>query len=217
MLVDLSHVSADTMRDVLIGNPNTTTIDPFTSANKPWTGSLAPPIFSHSSAHALCPHPRNVPDDVLQLVRRRNGLVMVNSAPDFISCRRPDNDSSSLMPIHINETNTLHQFVSHIMYIGNRIGYEHVGLGSDFDGIPSTPRGFEDVSKYPDLVAELLRRGVTEEQAGLVVGRNLLRVWEEADRVAHQLQKEGARPLEDDMEENDKMLRRMGLEDMIPE
>jgi len=216
MLVDLSHVSADTMRDVLIGNPNTTTIDPFTGTHKPWTGSLAPPIFSHSSAHALCPHPRNVPDDVLQLVRRRNGLVMVNSAPDFISCRRPDNDSSSLMPIHINETNTLHQFVSHITYIGDRIGYEHVGLGSDFDGIPSTPRGFEDVSKYPDLVAELLRRGVTEEQAGLVVGRNLLRVWEEADRVAHQLQKEGARPLEDDMEENDKMLRRMGLEDMIP-
>lgn len=197
MLVDISHVSVDTMRDVLVGSPDTKVIDPISGREQAWNGSLAPPIFSHSSVKAICPHPRNVPDDVLQLVRQRNGLVMVNFAPDFISCKA--SNASSGLPEYVDETNTLDQVVKHIMYIGDLIGYEHVGLGTDYDGIPTTPRGLEDVSKFPDLVAELLKRGVTEKEAALLVGRNLLRVWEEADQVALRMQSHGALPLEDDI------------------
>ncbi|EMC91424.1 hypothetical protein BAUCODRAFT_326972 [Baudoinia panamericana UAMH 10762] len=183
MLVDLSHVSIDTMRDVLGGAPE-----------KGWNGSIAPPIFSHSSAYALCPHPRNVPDDVLQLVKERNSLVMVNFAPDFVSCKSSNNTNG--LPDFVEETSTLEHVVEHIMHIGGLIGYDHVGLGSDFDGIPSTPRGLEGVEKYPDLVQMLLDKGVKEHDVGKVVGRNLLRVWHEADRVAARLQKE-IDPVED--------------------
>ncbi|KAJ9626514.1 hypothetical protein H2203_004147 [Taxawa tesnikishii (nom. ined.)] len=188
MLVDLSHTSDDTMRDVLGGSPE-----------KGWSGSLAPPIFSHSSARAICPHPRNVPDEMLQLVKAKNGLVMVNFAPDFVSCRAAaGNASGGGLPEFVDDTNTLLQVVRHIMHIGNLIGFDHVGLGTDYDGIPNTPRGLEDVSKFPDLVAELLRQGVSTEDTGKVVGRNLLRVWREADKVAESLQRE-REPLEDDV------------------
>lgn len=183
MIVDLSHVSVDTMRDVLGGSPE-----------KGWKGSQAPPIFSHSSAYAVCPHPRNVPDDILQLVKKRGSLVMVNFAPDFVSCKA--NNNSNGIPDFVNETSTLEHVVDHIMHIGNLIGFDHVGLGSDFDGIPSTPRGLEDVSKYPDLIQALLDRGVSARDAGKVAGRNLLRVWHEVDRVAARLQKE-MDPVED--------------------
>lgn len=186
MLVDLSHVSVDTMRDVLGGSPE-----------KGWEGSIAPPIFSHSSAKALCPHPRNVPDDILQLVKKKNGLVMVNFAPDFVSCKA--GNSSSGLPEFVEETNTLDHVVEHILHIGNLIGFAHVGLGTDYDGIPNTPRGLEDVSKFPDLVAELIRRGVSMDDAGKVVGRNLLRVWKQVDEVAKKLQKERL-PLEDELD-----------------
>lgn len=177
MLVDLSHVSVDTMRDTLGGSPE-----------KGWKGSIAPPIFSHSSVKAICPHPRNVPDDILQLVKKRNGLVMVNFSPDFISCK--DTGDASGIPAFVNETSTLDQVVKHIMYIGDLIGYDHVGLGTDYDGIETTPRGLEDVSKFPDLVTALLEAGVSAKDAGKIVGRNLLRVWHEADKVAAKLQKE---------------------------
>ena len=83
------------------------------------------------------------------------------------------------------------------MYIGESIGFEHVGLGSDFDGIPTTPEGLEDVSKFPDLIAELLRLGLTDEDAAKVVGRNILRVWADVDSVAAKMQKEGVLPAED--------------------
>lgn len=177
MLVDLSHVSVDTMRDVLGGSPE-----------KGWEGSIAPPIFSHSSAKAICPHPRNVPDDILQLVKKRNGLVMVNFSPDFISCK--DIGDSSGIPEYVKETSTLEQVVKHITYIGELIGYDHVGLGTDYDGIEDTPRGLEDVSKFPDLVTALLEAGVSAGDAAKIVGRNLLRVWHDADKVAARLQKE---------------------------
>ncbi|EON64935.1 membrane dipeptidase [Coniosporium apollinis CBS 100218] len=189
MLVDLAHVSGATMRDVLGGSAEE-------KAKKDWEGSIAPPIFSHSSAYALCPHPRNVPDDVLQLVKARRSLVMVNFSPDFISCV-PGNDTSGL-PDPYPANATLAQVVRHIMYIGNLIGYDHVGIGTDYDGIESTPRGLEDVSKFPDLVAELLRQGVSDEDAAKVVGRNLLRVWKEVDEVAERLQRE-MEPVEDEL------------------
>ena len=186
MIVDLSHVSKDTMVDVLGGAPH-----------KGWNGSAAPPIFSHSSAYALCPHPRNVPDDVLQLVKARNSLVMINVAPDFISCTASDSDSG--LPDYFPANNTIEHVVRHVRHIGDLIGYAHVGLGTDFDGIGDTPRGFEDVSKFPDLVAEMLRQGISDQDAAKVVGMNLLRVWREVDKVAREMQGTTP-PLEDDME-----------------
>ena len=185
MIVDLSHVSQDTMRDVLGGSSS-------------WTGSAAPIIFSHSSAYALCPHPRNVPDDILALVKKTNSVVMINFAPDFVSCiANPENENG--IPEFYPKNSTLEHVVSHIIYVGEKIGYEHVGLGSDFDGIPTTPRGLDDVSKFPDLVAELLKRGVSDEQASGIVGGNVLRVWKGVDEVALKLQKEGVLPLEDEL------------------
>lgn len=84
------------------------------------------------------------------------------------------------------------------MYVGDRIGYDHVGLGTDFDGIESTPRGMEDVSKFPDLIEMLLEKGVSEKDVIKVAGGNLLRVWREVDRVAEKLQEE-IEPAEDDV------------------
>ena len=190
MLVDLAHASADTMRDVLAGS----------AAAAPdgggWRGSVAPPIFSHSSARALCPHPRNVPDDVLRLVRKRNSVVMVNFSADFISCK--PSGSPSGLPEPEPENATLAQVVRHIMHIGELVGYDHVGVGSDFDGITQTPRGLEDVSKFPDLVAELLRQGISERDVVKIIGGNILRVWREAEAVSDMM-KLVRNPLEDEI------------------
>lgn len=183
MLVDLAHVSNDTMLDVLGGRP------------EKWKGSAAPIMFSHSSAYGLCPHPRNVPDDVLQLVQTSNSIVMINFSPDFISCT-PSNSSIGL-PDMYQLNSTLHQVVRHIRYVGDMIGYDHVGLGSDFDEILDTPRGLDDVSKFPILVAELLRSGVSDEDAAKVVGGNILRVWRDVDGVALKMRLANAKPVED--------------------
>jgi membrane dipeptidase len=188
MLVDLSHVSKDTMVDVLVGDND---------KKSSWKGSVAPPIFSHSSVWALCPHPRNVPDDVLHMVKKRNSVVMINFSADFISCRAAG-DPSKELPIYEPENATLAQVVKHIMYIGQLIGYDYVGLGSDFDGIDVAPKGLEDVSKFPDLVAELLKQGVSDEDVIKVIGGNVLRVWREADAVAGML-KLVLKPLEDEV------------------
>ncbi|KAK6334129.1 hypothetical protein TWF696_002632 [Orbilia brochopaga] len=167
MLVDLSHVSAATMRDVL-------------------SITLAPVLFSHSSAYNLTHHPRNVPDDVLDAVKHNDGVVQVNFAPDFVT---QSADGSA----------TLADVADHVMYIGERIGWDHVGFGSDYDGIGSTPVGLEDISKYPDLVAELLRRGVKDEDVKKATGANVLRVWRAAEAVAARLQGSGLAELEDDV------------------
>ena len=185
MLVDLAHVSKDTMIDVLGGRP------------EKYKGSLAPVIFSHSSAFALCQHPRNVPDDVLQLVKTTNSIVMINFAPDFISC--VPSDSETGLPDTYFKNSTLHQVARHVVYVGQTIGYDLVGLGSDFDGIPYTPEGLDDVSKFPDLLAELLRMGVSDEEAKKVAGLNILRVWGDAEKQAQKMQREGVLPLEDDI------------------
>ena len=196
MLIDLSHVSKDTMLDVLGGRPEKT------------QGSIAPVMFSHSSAFALCPHPRNVADDVLQLVKKTNSVVMVNFSPDFISCvvasedDDDDGDDDTMgtgLPEFYAKNATLHQVARHVMHIGQLIGYEHVGLGSDFDGILDTPSGLEDVSKFPDLVAELLRMGVGERDVRKVVGLNVLRVWRDAEKLAEKMQGQGVLPLEDEI------------------
>jgi membrane dipeptidase len=165
--------------------------------NKDWAGSKAPIIFSHSSAYSICPHPRNVKDSVLQLVKERNSVVMVNIAPDFISCVASDNKNG--LPDFYPANSTLAHAARHILHIGNLIGYDHVGVGTDFDGIMSVPEGLEDVSKYPDLVAELLRNGVSNEDAAKVVGGNVLRVWKDVDAVAAKLQADGELPLEDNL------------------
>lgn len=183
MIVDLAHVSQDTMRDVL-------------GASDSWNGSAAPIMFSHSSAYSICPHPRNVPDDILQLVKQRNSIVMVNFSPDFISCTANSSNPSGL-PDFYPKNSTLEQVVRHIMHIGDLIGYDHVGLGSDFDGILNVPKGLEDVSKFPDLVAKLLVSGVKDDDARKIVGGNVLRVWKDVDAVAEKMQKAGVKPIED--------------------
>jgi membrane dipeptidase len=170
MVVDLSHTSYWTQLAVLSNRT-----------------SVAPVIFSHSSAFSICPHPRNVHDDILKLVKRTNSLVMVNFSPDFISCLPPPDELT--LPKFYSQNNTLHQVARHIMYIGEKIGFDHVGLGSDFDGMGAvTPKGLEGVDKYPDLVAELLKMGVSDQDASKVVGGNLLRVWREVERVSKDLQ-----------------------------
>ena len=194
MMVDLSHVSADTMRDVLQGAPTPDPSDP----TKFWNASIAPPIFSHSSAYAICPHPRNVPDDVLALVAQRRSLVMVNFSPDFVACEPGPDTPETGIPATVPERATLAEVVRHIRYIGEKIGYDYVGIGSDFDGIEQTPKGLEDVGRFPALVVEMLKQGVSEADAAKVVGRNLLRVWKEVDGVAEELQKT-LKPAEDEL------------------
>ena len=186
IIIDLSHTGYLTMRDVLGGTPTK------------FSGSVAPVIFSHSSAFALCPHPRNVPDDILRLVKRTNSVVMVNFNPPFISCTSDPNPETGIPPAYPANT-TLHQVARHIIYIGDLIGYDHVGIGSDFDGIRHVPTGLEDVSKFPDLVTELLDLGVSETSIKKIVGQNVLRVWGAVEDVADQLQRDGVLPLEDEV------------------
>ncbi|KAF2010377.1 hypothetical protein BU24DRAFT_436530 [Aaosphaeria arxii CBS 175.79] len=192
VIVDLSHASADTMRAAL-GAGNRDSQD-----SKPWEGTLAPPVFSHSNAFGLCPHPRNVPDDVLHLLKQRDGVVMVTFSPDFVSCQWPDGKPiQGELPERVDANLTIPQVVRHMRYIGDMIGYDHVGIGSDFDGVPFVLEGLEDVSKYPLLVAEMLRQGTSDEIAKKIVGGNLLRVWNKVDEVAIKLQNEGLLPAED--------------------
>ena len=165
MIIDLSHTSAETMRMAL-------------------NISLAPVIFSHSSSYTLCPHPRNVPDDVLLAVKTNGGVIMVTFYPEYVNCQSPEDAS-------------LWQVADHIEYIGKFIGYEHVGVGSDFDGMAHGPRGLEDVSQYPNLIRELVRRGLNHADLVGVVGKNVLRVLKDVEHIA--LQMRDVQPLEDDI------------------
>ena len=196
MLVDLSHVAPDTMRDAL-------------------DVAQSPVIFSHSSAFTVTGHPRNVPDDILKRLPENGGVVMVTFVPSFVNnaVRRGSNNLtkqrarlkerygndegrvsrelaqwSSTQP---TATASLSDVADHIEHIRKVADIDHLGIGSDFDGITSVPRGLEDVSKLPDLLVELVNRGYTEDELRKICGENLLRALRRAEEVALELQAAG--------------------------
>jgi membrane dipeptidase len=135
----------------------------------------APVIWSHAAARGVHDHARNVPDQVLRRLPDNGGVVMVTFVPGFVTER---------------EQATLADVADHIDHVANVAGVDHVGIGSDFDGIDSTPVGLEDVSTYPALFAELSRRGWSEEDLAKLAGENVLRVMRESEAVARRLQRE---------------------------
>lgn len=195
MVVDISHSAPATMRDAL-------------------AITEAPVMFSHSNTLALNDHPRNAPDDVLQLLQDNGGLIMVTFVESFTSEEvrhaaadrkaelarmaalnpgRPDViekamgewDAANPMP-----KATLAQVADHIDHIRSLIGTDHIGIGGDFDGVSTLPLGLEDVSTYPALFAELLKRGYTEQELEKIAGRNMLRVLRGVEETAARLQGE---------------------------
>lgn len=196
IMVDISHVSDGTMSDAI-------------------RVSEAPVIFSHSSARAIADHLRNVPDSILTLMKKNGGVVMVNIFPGFVNAVAakqaagalekerefmakypldPKKSSTEYLAWLTNmmntmEPGTLNQVADHIDHIVSVAGIDHVGYGADFGEIPNHPKGLEDVSRYPYLTAELLRRGYTDAQVGKIIGGNILRVMRQVEQTAARLQR----------------------------
>jgi membrane dipeptidase len=195
VLVDLSHVSDDSMRQAI-------------------DVSEAPAIFSHSSARALCDVPRNVPDEVLEIVGRTGAVVQASFVPWFLTREGAEANAAGLaewdrlkreMPddpdavraamdawfeAEPTPPSSLTDVADHIDHIRDVAGIDAVGIGSDFDGVQGLPDGLGDVSRYPALFEELSSRGYTDEELAKIAGRNVLRVMRDAERVSAKLRAE---------------------------